>query len=1216
MDDVQLISNLIGRQESDDLDFKSKPYNLGNTRQNSKFVKDIIAMANTPRNGPAYILLGVTEHAGKATSVRGIAEHPDEANLLSIVSGRVNPVPKFTYRQVSYEGKELGLIEISNEQPGIIMARDDIGVLRKGAVYVRRNSANIEADSAEIHRIAAITEKNRSSSVASTSGSWEQLYRITDGFDQRRIYICVIDRAQDVGVHDWKAMASVQWNVVVDFDTETDQDGNFSKAETAFRDRWSTQLTALDQPVSFTLRSTVWVATNGLSSRPTTRPTNNWREWIRTKSQPLERILENLSKKTEPTPVTMVVLGGEKDYVDWICNVSDRIFAERMEYVFATPNWESYKDIADRLEASSVTISLPEICQGLRELHADAEDSQEILFPKLDEGTVEIEPSRVHWVEEQLELVHWNVGFLPDEREQGYANAFLKGNIVSWNDLRQNVDAVREITSKLEEQVREGLGLRATRRVNLWHRPGAGATTVARRIAWNLHREFPTVVAFDVQPQETAERLRVLFNETRKPILVVIDLPHVTREGVDRLYDELRHSHLPTVLLHVSRRFDPVPGSDYLDSMLKTWEAARLSQILSDRVPDRRATLESVVNEQDRRRRTPFYFGLVAYGREFRGLESYVETRLSEASKPVSKAILFTAFAYYYGQTSLPLQVFAPIFGVLASKLINMHSTFPEALRELLVESSNRVRPAHHLIAEEILQQELSRDEGDRRNWNVGLADLATDFIDLLSSLPHGERGTLSDILRAVLIDRSTGESLVGASQTQFSQFLTNVPSIDGRRRVLEHLTDAFPEEPHFWAHLGRFYSQESVKDYRKAQEAYQKALQILPDDSLLHHMVGMGWRAELYDLLSTLDSRFSQVDEDKIFYLLKEATLEFDKARSLARRSEYNYISQVQMLEHVVSTVSIIRGYRHRYMEFLTLPGNESYRELVDQAENLLSDLALIKGSEAPSGFHIDVQSRLSGLYGKHSEAIERLTNALDRRGTYKPPLRRAIIRSYVAKHNGNWSHLDDRELARVVELAQENIEQEPTSDYNLRLWLRAVRTENALGVNHVAEQLAYKRLRDPSLDTTYYLYLLRYLQLEAGNLAVRDELPSLIEECSKLAQDLSRTTTSFEWLGNEAGLASLVHVSSLGEWNPVVQFWTNESQLRRTRGRIALINNQGSGQIELHSGLRAFFIPSRGDISGGYIAGQDIGREVEFFLGFSYDGLRAWSVRDFDVD
>ena len=99
------------------------------------------------------------------------------------------------------------------------------------------------------------------------------------------------------------------------------------------------------------------------------------------------------------------------------------------------------------------------------------------------------------------------------------------------------------------------------------------------------------------------------------------------------------------------------------------------------------------------------------------------------------------SFAYYYGQVSLPLQVFGPVFGISPSKLITMSSTIPDALRELLVETQDRVRPAHYLIAEEILQQSLSRNEGDRRNWNVGLADLSISFIDTLADLPHRDRG-------------------------------------------------------------------------------------------------------------------------------------------------------------------------------------------------------------------------------------------------------------------------------------------------------------------------------------------------------------------------------------------------------------------------------------------------------------------------------------------
>ena len=58
MEDQKLIENLLNRQESDDLDYKSGQYNFDNNHGKSKFIKDIVAMANTPRSGPAYILVG------------------------------------------------------------------------------------------------------------------------------------------------------------------------------------------------------------------------------------------------------------------------------------------------------------------------------------------------------------------------------------------------------------------------------------------------------------------------------------------------------------------------------------------------------------------------------------------------------------------------------------------------------------------------------------------------------------------------------------------------------------------------------------------------------------------------------------------------------------------------------------------------------------------------------------------------------------------------------------------------------------------------------------------------------------------------------------------------------------------------------------------------------------------------------------------------------
>ena len=880
--------------------------------------------------------------------------------------------------------------------------------------------------------------------------------------------------------------------------------------------------------------------------------------------------------------------------------------------MFANTDIEQYEETAERFNASTVSIMLPEVCQGLRELTPDSEPIEEALFPKLAGGTTAIARDRARWMEEQLELVHWNVGLSADEHTDG--DSFLKGAVVAWYDLNiGNVDADRDITTRLEQRVHQEIEARATRRVNLWHLPGAGGTTVARRIGWNMHRRFPTVVAREIQAQETAERLRHLFGETRLPVLLIIDLPSVSKEVVDRLYDELRGSNTPVVLFNVERRFASSHGNGthYLDSMLTTKEAVGLSGVLAARVPEHRSDLESLIDEPDRRKRSPFYFGLTAFGRDFKGLEAYVEARLSQAPDPVRNVVLFMAFAHYYGQVSLSLQTFGPVLGIPASKLIKMPDVLPDHVRELLVESDVGVRPAHYLIAEEILHQEMGRTSGGRQNWRVGLADLATKFVDLLSSVPHKSRGTTTDILRAVIIERSSAESPAGPWETQFSSLLVDIPSMDGQRRVLEYLTDSFPDEPHFWAHLGRFYSRVD-RDHEKAHTAHRTALGLLPDDPLLHHMAGMGWRAELYDMLDSANNNIEGEYEAKVLEVVGEASREFESSRALDRRSEYSYISQVQMILRVVGTASSVKGYQHEVMKFLTLRGNESYRELVDQAQNLLSDLALIKGSEVPSQLQAMLQAGLKRLHGRHSEAIQHLTNALDRRESYRPPIRRAIIRAYAARHEDDWTRLTDQELARVVELARGNITEEPASDYNLRLWLRAVRTENALSVDSVAEQLSYKRLQNPSVDTTYYLYILKFLQLEAGDLAVAHEVPGLIEECSRLARDLSRTTTSFEWLGNGTGLGALVHISTLGEWDDRERFWPNIKHLRSVKGHVAQIRNPGSGEIELPSGLRAFFVPSIGAVPGGYIAGQDIGREVEFYLGFSYDGLRAWSVHD----
>lgn len=156
--------------------------------------------------------------------------------------------------------------------------------------------------------------------------------------------------------------------------------------------------------------------------------------------------------------------------------------------------------------------------------------------------------------------------------------------------------------------------------------------------------------------------------------------------------------------------------------------------------------------------------------------------------------------------------------------------------------------------------------------------------------------------------------------------------------------------------------------------------------------------------------------------------------------------------------------------------------------------------------------------------------------------------------------------------------------------------------------ERVGYWRANADSLEACFYLYVLYALRALEGSVLARDNAIRFIEECRTRARSRRNRKKSFEWLGVGAGVGRLVHHSHLGEWLSETEFWDNTSPLVRVGGRVAKIDAPQAGQIDVEGGLQAFFVPARGD----YARGRSENQAVTFFLGFSYEGLRAWEVRD----
>jgi tetratricopeptide (TPR) repeat protein len=433
----------------------------------------------------------------------------------------------------------------------------------------------------------------------------------------------------------------------------------------------------------------------------------------------------------------------------------------------------------------------------------------------------------------------------------------------------------------------------------------------------------------------------------------------------------------------------------------------------------------------------------------------------------------------------------------------------------------------------------------------------------------------------------------------QFSQLVEDIPSSEGALLILRELTELYPDEPHFWAHLGRFYSIER-HEYQYALDAIDRALGLEESDSVLHHMRGMTLRQQAYKVIENTGSLA------EVITLSKGASVSFERARELAPDDDHGYISEVQMLTRVLDYA----GRRHAagLPGYLASASAEPYlRDCLERAEDLLERVRRNREGQGPSRYEEECRARLDALYGRHEQALQTWDSLLARRDVYAPPVRRQIVWTYLARRGRSWDSVLPREVDRMVQLLEENLREEPHSDTNLRLWVQAVRrSTHPPTIETVIERVGYWRASARTLEASFYLYVLYSLEAMDGSTVARDSAIRFIEECRAEARFRRNRTKSFEWLGTGQGISRLLHHSQLGEWDSDKEFWQNSGSLARIYGRITRHDGPQAGQIEMQGGLHAFFVPARGGFRR-----ESLNQRVSLFLGFSYDGPRAWEVK-----
>ena len=137
---MNVVASLLDRGEGRKLDFKECLYRLDNDDLRSKFVKDLVCMANAEGAETGYIVLGVDECDDGRKALKSLSNHHKEADLQQLIENQVEPHLVFEYHPVLYEGVSLAVIVIPESDRKPHRPKKDFGILKGGIIYTRHGS--------------------------------------------------------------------------------------------------------------------------------------------------------------------------------------------------------------------------------------------------------------------------------------------------------------------------------------------------------------------------------------------------------------------------------------------------------------------------------------------------------------------------------------------------------------------------------------------------------------------------------------------------------------------------------------------------------------------------------------------------------------------------------------------------------------------------------------------------------------------------------------------------------------------------------------------------------------------------------------------------------------------------------------------------------------------------------------------------------------------
>lgn len=1201
------LTELLKYSEADVCDFKETIYHMDDSVSKISFLKDILAMSNTIRYEPAYIIIGIRQKDGHNDFI-DVDPNIDENNYISFIKGNVGPeYPEFTYYTLKYKKHIVGIFEIGISGEGPFFSKKDYGdKVKKEQIYYRYGSVNTEADSVKIQEIKRWMNSRKNDNYKLIAQQLE--LENQDRYD----YILFIGEDYKLSRQQCELIANMKWTMIIDYTRDTEERGlyKYFHNEIVSRHRITPEVNRI--PQFYEDKTLFWyLAPN--ANKAGTEDIVDTRHWTRTYFKSVNECISKVIASLEKKVIFVSMYMGE-------CKETsvDNLVDANSETPLFYKHVNISKDQQFSSEGTTEYVEIRCLCDDVCDAFAHNRNTrlgEDDYFMLQNEQFIINNPT---WLHEEMTPLYENI----EKMEEFHTNTkftYFQGREIQWDELNPCIAASRKKYRELIDQVSQAVSRNVSHSdlIKIDYEAGAGVTTVMRMIAWHFHESVPVVILNQYSSEGTRQRISSISQDVKRHrILLMIDIHDFDIQLVYEIMRNLDVDNIPVTILY-SRRHMGGGVENYLEEQLKGNEITAFDNIyshqldsmgISDEDKEKRKKAIRGIQNGDSSMITPFVYALCTYEESFVKLSGYVQEHIGGANGIQRKILAFISVIHYYTGMEVPITIVQKIMEKSGIKALDR--ILSKKQYNLLLVNNDNVRTLHQSVSGELVKQICGYGMTNSKAWRNQLETWLAFVIEELEIFK--ENAVAMRILKALFLNQQSDNN-TDDEQKHFSCAIEDLPSSIAKKNILEMLCSKFNRNPYAYSNFARYYHY-IEGDEDAAIENIQKSLDIT-EDYTFYHIKGIVLAKKMKNYI---EKNKNEIIENynsfvqKIYDVLQEVENAYDKSAELNIANIAAYTSKINYL---LSTIRIVRKNicpNITVSQMLCMDKYSWCNDYIAKAHETVENIKIIDMYMNMNHEYeiIDYEGQIISLEGNVSEAINGWNNLLSKKDVYHPTIRKNLVYGYYQQCNKEWGDLNNSKRERVQKLIMDNIQEEPENANNIVQWFDFARNFEG----NLRRTVDYFRqyVVKPDLQYCYRAMLTFFAYgIENEDKTYIKQGVEFSNKCEEMAREKPNRRLLIDVYNSKGKDLKRIEkfktfIKKSNNFNDAL------AHVPKIRGCIARIDKPEIGWIAIENfGINIKFNPSYNS-DRIYRQTKDEGVMVEFVLGFRLEGVFAFAVSD----